>query len=225
MPRGSRNPVIAQRETAPAHRALRKLRATSSVMAPISFCTSRCLRCRILSKRHPAPHRTPLPRVAYPPQCGRFAAHREKKGLSQRWDRRWGCGHSNPVTIICTVAGGSMYARGRTTPWRFPKISIVAVEAPGLGKGAAVRFGHCFDRSDVVEAPEACTTMRDGCSPLVPRVLNAVEKMGRVVPAAQLLPHLGCRKFLPGFYANCAYALPGRADVPTDDNLAVVTGR
>ena len=37
MPRGSRNPVIVQRETEAAHRALRKLRATSSIMAPISF--------------------------------------------------------------------------------------------------------------------------------------------------------------------------------------------
>jgi hypothetical protein len=37
MPRGSRNPVIVQRETEAAHRALRKLRAKSSIMAPISF--------------------------------------------------------------------------------------------------------------------------------------------------------------------------------------------
>jgi hypothetical protein len=75
MPRGLRNPVIVQRETAPAHRALRKLRAKSSLMAPISFCTSRCLRCGICCKRHPAPYCTQLPRVVYPPQCVRFAAH------------------------------------------------------------------------------------------------------------------------------------------------------
>ena len=37
MPRGSRNPVIVQRETEAARRAPRKLRATSSIMAPISF--------------------------------------------------------------------------------------------------------------------------------------------------------------------------------------------
>jgi hypothetical protein len=37
MPRGSRNPVIVQRETEAAHRVLRKLRAKSSIMAPISF--------------------------------------------------------------------------------------------------------------------------------------------------------------------------------------------
>jgi hypothetical protein len=37
MPRGSRNPVTVRRETEAAHRALRKLRAKSSIMAPISF--------------------------------------------------------------------------------------------------------------------------------------------------------------------------------------------
>jgi hypothetical protein len=51
-----------------------KLRATSSLIAPISFCTSRCLRCGICCKRHPAPYCTQLPRAAYPPQCVRFAA-------------------------------------------------------------------------------------------------------------------------------------------------------
>jgi hypothetical protein len=37
MPQRSLNRVIVQRETEPAHRALQKLRATSSLMAPISF--------------------------------------------------------------------------------------------------------------------------------------------------------------------------------------------
>jgi hypothetical protein len=80
MPRGSRYPVIVQREIEPAHRALRKLRATSCVMAPIGFCMSRCLRCWIWRKRHPAPHCTPFSRVAYPPQCVRFADRQRKRG-------------------------------------------------------------------------------------------------------------------------------------------------
>ena len=37
MPHRSLNRVIVQRETEPTHRALQKLRATSSLMAPSTF--------------------------------------------------------------------------------------------------------------------------------------------------------------------------------------------
>ena len=72
MPHGLRNPVIVQHETEPAHRSLRKPRATSSVMAPsllkqvvhhsFGLAQVRLVTCR----------RT-IPSVAVSPQCIKLA--------------------------------------------------------------------------------------------------------------------------------------------------------
>jgi hypothetical protein len=170
MPRGSRNRVIVQREIEPAHRALRKLRATSSVMAPISFCTSRCPRCWIWRKRHPAPHCAPLPCVAYPPQCVRFADYPRKRGSHDVATVDGECSLSIPVAIFCSAADGCMRASG------FPTL-------------------RPFQKTGIVAAPESCATMLYGRGPLAPRVLNAVKTMGHVLPASQSPRHVGCMMF------------------------------
>jgi hypothetical protein len=62
----------------------------------------------------------------------------------------------------------------------FPETGIVAVEALGMGKGAAWSLNPAFGRRR--STGELLATMRRKCIPLVSRVLNAVKKIGSCSP-------------------------------------------
>ena len=79
-------------------------------------------------------HRTPLPCVAYPPQCVRFATHLWKSGSHDVATVDWECGPSVPVPIFCSAADGCMRASGFPTLRPFQKTGIVAVAVLGTAR-------------------------------------------------------------------------------------------
>ena len=190
MPRGSRNPVTVRRETEAAHRALRKLRAKSSIMAPISF-------------ERPVPQMQELAQETSGPiiavRCPALPIRHSVSDLSPASGKAaltiatidGECGPSVPVPIFCSAADGCMRASGFPTPFQNTGIVAVAVLA-WRGCGVAACASTVGASSQHRRAMRRCGIDVDR---LAPRVLNAVKTMGHVLPVSQSPPHVGCKRF------------------------------